>query len=69
MRTGKNMFILFSKNLNDFLGDTAGGVQIEYALIASLVSIAIFAAAFELGSSLNSTYNGFANSINTINSP
>lgn len=49
-----------------FLKETTGTTQIEYALIASLVSLAIFAATQQLGSSLNSAYNSLDNTVRTV---
>ena len=43
-----------------FLSDEAGATAIEYALIASLISIAIVAGATSIGTSLSGTFNTVA---------
>ena len=43
-----------------FLTDKAGATSIEYALIGSLLSVAIVAGAIALGSAVNSTLQGIA---------
>ena len=46
--------------LNRFQHDTAGATAIEYALIASLISIGIIAGASKIGSNVSSTLNQVA---------
>ena len=48
------------KMLSDFLSDKSAASAIEYALIASLVSIVIIGGATVLGSTLETTYNSIA---------
>jgi pilus assembly protein Flp/PilA len=43
-----------------FLGDESGATAIEYALIGSLVSVAIIVGAIALGSKLNDVYHSLA---------
>ncbi|MDQ3077357.1 MAG: Flp family type IVb pilin [Pseudomonadota bacterium] len=43
--------------------DKRGATAIEYALVASLISVAAIAAFNSLGSKLDSTYNNLANAI------
>lgn len=40
----------------NFLQDEAGATSIEYALIASLISISIIAMAYTLGNAIQQTY-------------
>ena len=49
--------------LSRFLIDTSGATGIEYALIASLVSIAIISGSTAAGSSLDTTYQDVATSV------
>ena len=44
--------------LRHFIGDCRGGTAIEYVLIASLVSVAIAAAATNIGTSLRDLFFG-----------
>jgi pilus assembly protein Flp/PilA len=46
-----------------FTKDDSGATAIEYGLIASLISIAIIAAATLLGKNLSNTFNGVANNL------
>jgi pilus assembly protein Flp/PilA len=43
-----------------FLKDTKGATAIEYGLIASLISVAIIAAAKSLGGNVSATFNKVA---------
>ena len=43
-----------------FLGDESGATAIEYALIGSLVSVAIIVGAMALGSKLSEIYHSLA---------
>ena len=43
-----------------FLRDDGGATSIEYAIIASMLSIAILVAVFSLGTTLNTTYTSVA---------
>jgi pilus assembly protein Flp/PilA len=45
------------------LGEERGATAIEYAFIASLISIAIYAAAATVGSNLSATFNSVAASL------
>ena len=46
------------KNLiSNFVADESGATAIEYALLASLISVAIITAATTLGSNINATFN------------
>ena len=47
-----------------FLHDDSGATSIEYAAIASLLSIAIVPAALGLGSKLKDTYTGVSTTLN-----
>ena len=47
-----------------FLHDDSGATSIEYAAIASLLSIAIVTAALGLGSKLKDTYTGVSTALN-----
>jgi pilus assembly protein Flp/PilA len=46
-----------------FAHDDSGATAIEYGLIASLIAIAIIAAATTLGSKLSGTFNNVANNL------
>ncbi len=48
------------KSLDEFLSDESGASAIEYALIASLISIVIIGGATILGTTLEATYNSIA---------
>jgi pilus assembly protein Flp/PilA len=43
--------------------DESGATAIEYGLIASLIAIAIIAAATSLGTKLSATFNNVANNL------
>ncbi|MBA4221223.1 Flp family type IVb pilin [Bosea sp. (in: a-proteobacteria)] len=47
----------------DFLRDRRGATAIEYAFIASLISIAAVAALLEIGPSLNAKFTGILPSL------
>ncbi|HXC56065.1 MAG TPA: Flp family type IVb pilin [Rhizomicrobium sp.] len=47
--------------LKRFAGDEGGATAIEYAMIASIVSIVIFAAVTSIGSSLKTFFQALAN--------
>ena len=49
--------------LSQFLSDDAGATAIEYALVASLISITIIAGATAIGSSLSGTFNTVSSSL------
>jgi len=49
--------------LRRLIADQSGATSIEYALIGSLVSIAIVAAAITLGSKLDEMYSGIAGKV------
>lgn len=51
------------KQILRFLSDETGATAIEYALIASLIAIAIIAGARSLGTNINSKFNAVAVSI------
>jgi pilus assembly protein Flp/PilA len=46
-----------------FLSDAAGATAIEYALVASLISITIIAGATAIGTSLSGTFTTISNSL------
>jgi pilus assembly protein Flp/PilA len=46
--------------IKKFLADESGATAIEYGLIASLISVAIIAAAKSLGSNVSSTFSKVA---------
>jgi pilus assembly protein Flp/PilA len=48
------------KRVFEFIRDACGATAIEYALIASLIGVAIIAAAALVGTDLNSTFNNVA---------
>jgi pilus assembly protein Flp/PilA len=54
MRLGKLLSLLRDEN---------GATAIEYALIASLISISILAAVQQIGTTLNATFNAVANAL------
>lgn len=43
-----------------FLNDESGATAIEYGLIASLIAVAIIAAATTLGTNISNTFNNVA---------
>lgn len=49
--------------LRPFLADEGGATAIEYALIASGISIAIAATVFTVGSSVQGMFNSVANTL------
>jgi len=51
------------KQILRFLSDETGATAIEYALIASLIAIAIIAGARSSGTNINSKFNAVAVSI------
>ncbi len=51
------------RNFPRFLRDRRGATAIEYALIASLISIAAVAAFVNLGSSVSNQYQGVDNKL------
>jgi pilus assembly protein Flp/PilA len=46
--------------MTDFTGDRGGATAIEYALIASLISIVIFTAATTVGTTLSSFFTALS---------
>ena len=53
------------KNLiSNFVADESGATAIEYALLASLISVAIITAATTLGSNIGKTFNAVAGKMN-----
>jgi pilus assembly protein Flp/PilA len=50
--------------IHRFLRDDSGATSIEYAAIASLLSIAIVTAVAGLGSKLKGTYTGVSTALN-----
>ena len=52
-----------SSLINRFASDDSGATAIEYALIASIISIAIVVGATALGNQLNTTFNTIANTL------
>ena len=53
-----------SSLINRFASDDSGATAIEYALIASIISIAIVVGATALGNQLNTTFNTIAGKLN-----
>jgi len=51
------------KSLKKFVGNESGATAIEYALIASLVSVAIIAALTTLGGKLTTTFGEVSNNL------
>ncbi len=51
------------KNIHQFLSDESGATAIEYALIASLIAVAIIIAVKGLGGGLTNSYNTTANAV------
>jgi pilus assembly protein Flp/PilA len=51
-----------SRAIQSLLGCTRGATAIEYAFVASLISIAIYAAASTIGSELSSVFSTVASS-------
>lgn len=49
-----------------FLADRSGATAIEYALVGSLISIAIIVGATYLGSQLNTLYESIADSFGEV---
>ena len=49
--------------LKQFLSNEAGATAIEYALVASLISITIIAGATAIGGSLSGTFNTVSSSL------
>ncbi|CAN0495160.1 unnamed protein product, partial [Phaeothamnion confervicola] len=50
--------------LAGFFRDESGATAVEYALLASLIAIAIIGGATALGTSLNNAFQGIATSLN-----
>lgn len=46
-----------------FLKDASGATAIEYALIATLISVAVIIGVSQVGNNLNRTMNGTENSV------
>jgi len=52
------------KNLiSNFVADESGATAIEYALLASLISVAIITAASTLGNNIQNTFNKVSNKL------
>ena len=51
------------KSINNFMGDEAGATAIEYALIASLIAVAIILSLSVVGSQIQNTFNEVANNL------
>jgi pilus assembly protein Flp/PilA len=51
------------KSLKRFVANESGATAIEYALIASLVAVAIIAALTSMGSKLKATFNEIAGNL------
>ncbi len=49
--------------MKNFLADECGATAIEYGLIASLISVAIIAAAKSLGSNISATFSAVADNV------
>jgi pilus assembly protein Flp/PilA len=47
----------FTKAIKQFVANESGATAIEYALIASLVAVAIIVAVTQLGKKLQNTFN------------
>ena len=51
------------KNINNFIANDSGATAIEYALIASLVAVAIIGALTAMSSKLQNTFNEVTNAL------
>ena len=51
------------KNVNSFLSDQSGATAIEYALLGSLIAVAIISALSTLGTKLSSTFSEISSSL------
>ena len=51
------------KSVQRFFNDDTGATAIEYGLIATLISVAIIAAATTLGTKLVTTFNAVSNQL------
>ena len=49
------------RTLQYFLSDTSGATAIEYALLASLIAVAIITTVTAVGAKLNGSYSNIAN--------
>ena len=49
--------------LKSFIANESGATAIEYALIASLIAVAIIGALTTLGTKISSTFNEIANTL------
>jgi pilus assembly protein Flp/PilA len=55
---------LMTKFAKKFLADESGATAIEYGLIAALISVAIIAAAKNMGNNVSKTFSNVATNIN-----
>lgn len=51
-------------SMRAFIRDESGATAMEYALIATLISVAIIGAATTMGSNLNNVWTTLANNVN-----
>jgi pilus assembly protein Flp/PilA len=59
----------FSQSFKTFWADEEGATAIEYALLASLIAVAIIVGATALGGKLNSLFTGIAGKITVPTTP
>lgn len=52
------------KLLTRFVNDESGATAVEYALLASLIAIAIIGGATAMGGAINTKFNAIATSLN-----
>ena len=53
--------------IKSFLADESGATAIEYALIASLVAVALIAGATRFGNEIGTTFNSLKNKLDAVN--
>ena len=49
--------------LKNFIADEDGATAIEYAMVATLISLAVIAGATSIGTTLSSTFNGIVGNL------
>lgn len=54
-----------TKLFKNFIADEDGATAIEYGLIAALISVAIITAVMNVGNSLDTTFTGIDNGLQT----
>ena len=58
--------LIMATTLARFCDDNSGATAIEYGLIGALISIAIIAAATQIGTDLGALYGAVATAVNTV---